>query len=273
VTVNRVCGPWTVRSIKSRPLYLFNHPFNQVEEWERYQEEQEAYNANNTFSITADVEPYHGGARSHEPDLLMQKMMGEQPNSPPATSFGTTSVSVPKGSSNYAQKSVGAVTVIGHVGGKEAGGEEAQYDHAQLNRQRALEEGRRKYQQQQLSQEELKVLHEEQRSMNARQSEQQHRDYAANAPSPLLTYPRDDDDVSPMPSPPTRTNKLQRSAPQTPHDRAAGEAVGDEGAEGAPHGGPARSLNRITLADRGVPCAMLRFCACACACVAHACVR
>ena len=45
-------GLWAVdctldgRSTKSRPLYPFNNAFSQVEEWERYQEEQEAYNAN-----------------------------------------------------------------------------------------------------------------------------------------------------------------------------------------------------------------------------------
>ena len=200
------------------------------------------HDANATFSITADVEPYHGGARSHEPDMLMQKMMGE-PVSPPATSFSTASASVPKGSSNYALKGAASAQVVGHEADEEAGVEE-EYDARQLNRQRALEEGRRKY------------------MRPAPQQEQQHRDHAAHEPSPLSTH-QHSDDVSPMPSPPPsfsgpRTSQFQRSAPPLPDDKAAaGGKTEDAGSAGAADEVLAdevlsRPINRITLADRGM---------------------
>jgi len=49
---------------------------------------------NGNFSITADVEPYEGGARSHQPDIVMQKMMGDAP-SPPSSSFASLSPLLP----------------------------------------------------------------------------------------------------------------------------------------------------------------------------------
>ncbi len=171
--------------------------------------------------------------------MLMQKMMG-QPVSPPASSFGTASASVPAGSSNHALRGVGAVQVLGGEEGVEAVAEE-EYDARQLTRQRALEEGRRKYT----------------RPAPAPQHEQPHRDHAANEPSPLSTHELGDDSVSPMPSPPPsfsapRTSKLQRSAPPLPDDRAAEGEIGDAGVARATDEAPERSLNRITIADRGI---------------------
>ena len=191
--------------------------------------------------------------------MLMQKMMG-QPVSPPATSFGTAPASVPKGSSNHALRTVGAVQVQEDEEGEEAVAEE-EYDARQLTRQRALEEGRRKYM----------------RPAPAPQQGQPHRDHAAHEPSPLSTHQHGDDDISPMPSPPPsfsapRTSKIQRSALPLSDDRAAGGEIGDAGVARATDEATGRSLNRITIADRGISRAM-RSCMCVCVCACeHACL-